>query len=164
MLELALCRTPQWTWASAFSPLSVFILPSLSLVVFSLTSFLFGAASKWRRLSTITLLQSESTCKKSSSRLNNVAVSGLFCSNFFPRASPLKCRIIYCKFWYARVRLDNPLLSTKTSLSRHPINGLNECISHVVSRLHPSHCHGIQHKTRGDCGGNYLPSKCTFKG
>lgn len=56
------------------------------------------------------------------------------------------------------------LLWTKTSLSQHPINRLNECITHVVSQLHSSYCHGIQHKTRSDCGGNYLPSKCTFKG
>lgn len=29
MLELALCCTSQWTWASAFSPLSFFLLPFL---------------------------------------------------------------------------------------------------------------------------------------
>lgn len=29
MLELTLCCTSQWTWASAFSPLSFFLLPFL---------------------------------------------------------------------------------------------------------------------------------------
>lgn len=62
-------------------------------------------------------------------------------------------------YMHAHIFVVNPtclspasLLWTKTSLSQHPINSLNECITHVVSQLHSSHCHSIQHKTRSDSG------------
>lgn len=37
----------------------------------------------------------------------------------------------------------HPFCEPKHLLSQHPINSLNECITHVVSQLHSSHCHGI---------------------
>lgn len=86
----------------------------------------------------------------------------------------LKSNVEFFWFWFrwastqicGKSYTANPasLLWSTTSLSQHPINSLNDCIAHVVSQLPSSHCHGIQHKIRSDCWGNYLPSECTLKG
>lgn len=146
MLELALCCTSQWMWARAslffLQPFRISLRPSLCLrywwnEVDYCSSRLFKRSFVCKRNFTVSCFPSHviiSLLTQQGSHLKfNIELR--FYSSLWKPANTFVLNLIL-----------HPFCEPK-HLSQHPINSLNECITHVVSQPHPSHCHGIKQKT-----------------